>query len=75
MNDHDRGNLQFLLTADESVMQEWYNQVSQDDIDYALELLQMANAELTVKEMELAEAAENLDLTQAQAILSRFTSK
>jgi hypothetical protein len=75
MNEHDRGNLQFLLTADETVMQEWYNQVSQDDIEYALELLQMANAELTVKEMELAEAAENLDLTQAQAILSRFTSK
>jgi hypothetical protein len=75
MNDHDRGNLQFLLTADESVMQEWYNQVSQDDIEYALELLQMANAELTVKEMELAEANEKLDLTQAQAILSRFSSK
>jgi hypothetical protein len=75
MNDHDRGNLRFLLTADETTMQEWYSQVSQDDIDYALELLQMANAELTVKEMELSEAAEELDLTQAQAILSRFTSK
>jgi hypothetical protein len=75
MNEHDRGNLQFLLTADETVMQEWYNRVSQDDIEYALELLQMANAELTVKEMELAEANEKLDLTQAQAILSRFSSK
>jgi hypothetical protein len=75
MNDHDRGNLRFLMTADETAMQEWYNQVSQDDIDYALELLQMANAELTVKEMELAEANEQLDLTQAQVILSRFTLK
>lgn len=75
MNDHDRDNLQFLLTADETAMQDWYSQVSQDDIEYALELLQMANAELTVKEMELSEAAEELDLTQAQAILSRFTSK
>jgi hypothetical protein len=75
MNDHDRGNLRFLLSADESAMQEWYNQVDQDDIEYALELLQLANAELTVKEMELAEAAETLDLTQAQAVLSRFTSK
>jgi len=75
MNDHDRGNLRFLLTADQSVMQEWYNQVDQDDIDYALELLQMASAELTVKEMELLEASETLDLTQAQAVLSRFTSK
>jgi hypothetical protein len=75
MNDHDRGNLHFLLSADESTMQEWYNQVDQDDVEYALELLQMASAELTVKEMELAEADETLDLTQAQAVLSRFTSK
>jgi hypothetical protein len=75
MNEHDRDNLRFLLTADESAMQEWYSQVSQDDIDYALELLQMAGVELAVKEMELAEADEALDLTQAQAVLSRFTSK
>jgi len=75
MNDHDRDNLRFLLTADDSVMQDWYNQVSQDDIEYALELLQMASAELAVKEMELSEANEKLDLTQAQAVLSRFTLK
>jgi hypothetical protein len=75
MDQHDRDNLHFLLTADESTMQDWYSRVSQDDIDYALELLQMAGAELAVKEMELAEADEIMDLSQAQAVLSRFTSQ
>ncbi len=72
MNQHDRDNLQFLLTADSECMQNWYASVSQDDIEYAQELLRMAGTELEVKEMEFADAHNNLDITQAQSVLARF---
>ena len=40
MNKHDRENLEFLLTADEDTFQEFLETVSEDDIEYALQLIQ-----------------------------------
>jgi hypothetical protein len=73
MNEHDRKNLEFLLGADQDTMQDWYSKVSEDDVEYALELLQLANTELMLKEIELEETQQDLDLSQAQALLSQFT--
>ena len=71
MNNWDRNNLNFLLSTDPKVLEDWYQQVGDDDIRYALELLQMARAELEVREHELMDA-EELDTTQAQTVLARF---
>lgn len=46
MNDWDRNNLNFLLNADDRVIKEWQTQVSEDDIDYAHELLSLYSQEL-----------------------------
>jgi hypothetical protein len=70
MNDHDRNNLNFLLTVSQKVFEEWFDQADQDDVDYALELLAKRKAELTLQELEFADDVE--DITQANSILKGF---
>lgn len=76
MNKHDRDNLNFLLTVDEATFQEFLETVSMDDIDYAIELIQTHRAELVAQELALEESVDDefgLDLSEAQAVLSKFT--
>ena len=75
MNKHDRDNLQFLLSADKKTMDSWYQTVGEDDVEYALELLQLYRTELELREFEIIDTEAEQDLSQAQAVLSRFTSK
>lgn len=48
MNKHDRDNLNFLLHLDSDAFEQWYESVSQDDLDYAQEI--MAQAALEMRE-------------------------
>ena len=83
MNPHDKKNLDFLMSATPEVLREWYAHVSQDDVDYATELLAYASAEL--ERTALVQAAtecinrslddENIDCTAAKTLLSKFTLK
>lgn len=66
MNQRDQDNLDFLLNASPEVIQDWYQQMSDDDIQYAVELLEMAKEELI--EQQLAGS----DLSDAKTILSKF---
>ena len=43
MNDHDKGNLMFLLGLTTKKLEQWYMGVSEDDRLYAEELLAEAN--------------------------------
>lgn len=70
MNQHDRDNLMFLINADKATMKEWYGSVSQDDIEYALELLQQYKCELMVKEMEYMDDVD--DVGMACEVLKKF---
>ena len=70
MNQHDRHNVMFLLNADKATMVDWFNTVSQDDIDYALEILQAYKSELMLKEMELMDDVDDTDL--ACEVLKKF---
>ena len=65
MNDHDRQNLNFLLTASPEVIADWYSKVDQDDHVYAQELLAMAA-------LELKEQAHALRIEAELAILDRY---
>ena len=65
MNDHDRQNLNFLLTASPAVIADWFTKVDDDDIAYAHELLAMAALEL--KEQALA-----LRIEAELSIMDRF---
>jgi hypothetical protein len=71
MNDWDRDNLNFILNSNESEFHEWMQTVSNDDVNYALELLAKHKTELTVAEMELRESTEVLDCTEALSFINR----
>lgn len=84
MDEHDRKNLKFLLNASDEVMRDWYQHVSEDDRQYAAELLQAYSEELreqskqlrTMCEMTLHNTLESTLNTdhypQAAALLAKF---
>lgn len=70
MNDHDRDNLNFLLTVSPEVFDDWMNQADEDDIDYAIELLSMRRSELVVESMECVDDVQ--DTSEAKQVLKSF---
>ena len=72
MNDWDRGNLDFILNSSDADLEDFYSWASDEDLLYALQLIQLAKAELAVEEMEMLESEADSDTSQAQAILERF---
>lgn len=63
MNERDLENLKFLLSASQETLNDWYNTVDDDDIDYAMELLHQYRLELidaAVEESSLREANDVL---------------
>lgn len=84
MDEHDRKNLQFLLNASEATIRDWWGKITDDDRQYAAELLQAHAAELreqstrlrTVLEVEriniIDGALRDSDLSDARAVLAQF---
>lgn len=73
MDKWDRDNLNFLLSIDEDAFDEFMAQGSDDDIQYAIELIQTHKAELLTRQIELEDAlVEEGGLDEAQAVLARF---
>lgn len=74
MNNFDRENVNFLLTASKADMEEWYRYATEDDYTYALEILRAARSELEMQELALldSEVEEASDLLEARSVLSRF---
>lgn len=73
MNDWDRDNLNFLLNASKETLEEWHFYADEDDYRYALELLNEARNELALRELELIDSEAVEDVSDAQAVLARFT--
>jgi hypothetical protein len=67
MNEHDRNNLKFILHTDEEKFDEWLQTASNEDVDYALELIRIAKSELLVQEAEFYDAV--VDLSEANRII------
>lgn len=70
MNEYDYNNLQFLLNATEDTLRQWFEVVSEDDKEYAMELLQTAQGEILYFRMQYEEDVS--DLTEARNVLSKF---
>lgn len=49
MNQRDRDNLNFLMTASDEVLREWYSLANEDDLTYAQELLSAYERELDLE--------------------------
>lgn len=73
MNKHDRDNLNFILTADKHTLDQWWEELSEDDKQYALELIRMARTETEVQLIDCNESIlENGDYSEALAVLKKF---
>lgn len=76
MNQHDRNNLNFLLSIDGAALKEWQATVSQDDLDYAMELLQAYSQELKERSKALVIEAkleqQDDSYPEAMSVLSKF---
>lgn len=81
MNSHDRQNLQFLLNASEQTLRQWYATVSEDDREYASELLAQYAQEIrrdsanlrSIVDMEMTEfELADSDFGEANAVLAKF---
>jgi len=53
MNQHDRDNLNFLMSVEPKVLKDWYTKMTADDIEYALELLNIASREVDERALAL----------------------
>ena len=77
MNDHDRENLNFLLSCDPDTLLDWYNTVDEEDHEYASELMTQYSEELKLREKFSIVESINLDnlVPDAQAYLKKFSIK
>jgi hypothetical protein len=72
MNDWDRNNLHFIMDSDEATLEDFYSWATEDDLQYALTLVQTAKAELMVQEFELMDEVENCN--EAIDALKQFST-
>jgi hypothetical protein len=73
MNKHDKENLRFLLSLSNKEICAWYETITEDEAEYALEILKQANLELAMQLASLHDVVE--DVTDAKIVLNRFTLK
>ncbi|CAB4124762.1 hypothetical protein UFOVP58_29 [uncultured Caudovirales phage] len=75
MNNYDRNNLDFLMTASKEELAKWWKTISHDDYQYSLELLNAYEKELIQIEDNLIEAdleAYNDYYPEANAVLKNI---
>lgn len=71
MNQHDRDNLNFLMNCSQDKFDEWMDNATPDDVDYALELFQKAKSETILLQHELLDNVE-MNLVQANELINRI---
>ena len=75
MNDWDRNNINYLMGLSEEEFDDFMASMSDDDVQYAIELIQILKAETALLAEELRDVyyhEEGMDLSQAQAVLAKF---
>ena len=77
MNSRDQANLDFIMNTSEKDFDEWLDTATQDDIDYAMELIRRSRTDKMIEIMELQDlmASHEDEMEDAQEVLSRFILK
>jgi len=60
MNKWDKNNFDFIMSLSSRDFEEWYVELSDDDIQYAIELMNQARLELAMDAVENVSEAANL---------------
>jgi len=74
MNTRDKKNLKFLLTITPKSYAKWYVQATQEDLEYADELLARAKNEILLR-MHEDKMDEVPDVSEAKELLKKFQLK
>ena len=74
MNEYDLNNLGFLMNLSEEDFDLWMNDASDDDIDYALDLIKLAKVQHLMQEFELLDSIET-NTDEANILITRIKSK
>jgi hypothetical protein len=76
MNDKDVKYFQFITSLSEEQFSLWYEGISDDEADYALEIMQKARAAIGVKIAEIFDVEEaTTNLSAAKGLIEKFTLK
>ena len=77
MNEHDKNNLNFLLHANKAQLSKWFKSITDDDVQYAFELLQMAKTENELHLLSIIDDVEHTDDADRAIleILEKFDTK
>jgi hypothetical protein len=73
MNDWDKNNLAYMQSLNEEQFDEWMLELSEQDVSYAINLIQQARVETCVQEAELFDNVESL--ADARQVLSRIAAR
>lgn len=72
MNKHDQDNVNYIMSLDDKQFEAWADSATDDDIKYALEILQTARLEKAMQEHEFLDNLQDYDLDEARAVLQKF---
>ena len=74
MNSRDRTNLDFLMNIPAEEFDAWLLQASDDDVDYAIEIIRKSKAEVILETIELEEVMYSYeeDMAEANEVIQRI---
>ena len=73
MNPHDRNNLNYIMNLNDCDFDSWAMELSNDDISYAIEIIQQARLDLIEQEEKLLDdVAAETNFAEANAVLQKF---
>jgi isopropylmalate/homocitrate/citramalate synthase len=75
MDPRDKNNLKFLLKSPQSAFDDWLEHASNDDIEYALEIIRNAKAAMLLEWIELTETTDGGDFAEANIIIQTIKQK
>ncbi len=73
MNPYDQDQLNFIMSLSDEEFDAWAMSIPNDDIQYAIELIQAARLLNAIQEQELLDELDEFDcLAEARAVLKKF---
>ena len=75
MDSQDKENLKFLLKSPQSAFDDWLEHASNDDIEYALEIIREAKASLILEWIELTDSMEGDSFEDANHVIQSIKTK
>jgi hypothetical protein len=64
LSEDDRANIHFLIYSPEHILQQWFAQASDEDVDYAMHILAVWKQELKMKYLDMYVAEDKLETNQ-----------